>query len=232
LKTLIAIPAYNESEAILEVIKAIQANLFFDILVVDDGSVDNTGEIAFSAGAAVMSHPFNMGVGAAMRSAFKYANDLHYDIVVQVDADGQHNPSEIQNVIKLLDNCDIGIGSRLIEKTSYKFSKARRIAVRVLSWNLWVLTRKRILDPTSGFRASNKRAIQVFSYNYPSEYLGDTVASLLIADRFNLVIGETSVAMLERQGGKPSHNPLKSTLLMIRVILILIITKFRRLEKV
>lgn len=228
---LVAIPALNEVETIEEVILEIRKNVNFDVLVVDDGSTDETGRVALEAGATVLTHPFNVGVGAAMRSAFSYALRMNYDVVVQIDADGQHPPQEMQRIIDLLAFADVGIGSRLFEKTSYNFSIPRKIAIRTLSNLLLVLTGKRIYDPTSGFRASNRRAIEVFSEHYPSEYLGDTVASILIASRYGLEITETKVEMLTRQGGIPSQNSVRSIFLLARVILILLITKFRKLDK-
>jgi len=230
LKILVAIPALNEADTIKDVILEIRRNANHDVLVVDDGSTDETGHMAVEAGATVLTHPFNVGVGAAMRSAFSYALRMNYDVVVQIDADGQHPPREMQRIIDLLAFADVGIGSRLSEKTSYNFSIPRRIAIRTLSNLLLVLTGNRIYDPTSGFRASNRKAIKVFSEHYPSEYLGDTVASILIASRYGLEITETKVEMLARQGGIPSQNTFHSTFLLARVILILLITKFRKLD--
>ena len=232
MRILVAIPALNESETIADVIAEIREHCDYDVLVIDDGSIDGTGQIALNAGGRVITHPFNVGVGAAMRSAFSYALKMDYDIVVQIDADGQHPPREIQAVIELLKHTDIGIGSRLSEITNYKFSYPRKIAISMLSVMLKLLTGKKVHDPTSGFRASNKKAIGVFAEHYPSEYLGDTVASILIASRFGLNIAETKVEMLARQGGVPSQNPIRSSILLIRVILILVITKFKRLETI
>ncbi len=232
MKVLVAIPALNESETIADVILQIRKYCDYDVLVVDDGSTDATGQHALDAGGIVLTHPFNVGVGAAMRSAFSYALRMNYDIVVQIDADGQHPPKEMQAVIELLNSADVGIGSRLSEKTSYKFSAPRRIAIASLSSLLKVLTGKKIHDPTSGFRASNKNAIKVFAQYYPSEYLGDTVASILIADRFGLNVAETKVEMRSRQGGEPSQNLFRSSVLLARVIMVLVITKFRRLESI
>ncbi len=232
MKVLVAIPALNESETIADVILQIRKHCDYDVLVVDDGSTDATGQHALDAGGIVLTHPFNVGVGAAMRSAFSYALRMNYDLVVQIDADGQHPPKEMKAVIELLKSADVGIGSRLSEKTSYKFSVPRRIAIATLSSLLKVLTGKKIYDPTSGFRASNKKAIKVFAQYYPSEYLGDTVASILIADRFGLNVAETKVEMRSRQGGAPSQNLFRSCVLLARVIMVLVITKFRRLESI
>ncbi|CAN2171122.1 WcaA Glycosyltransferases involved in cell wall biogenesis [Candidatus Nanopelagicaceae bacterium] len=224
-----AIPALNEANTIRNVILQVRKNFDYDVLVVDDGSIDKTRQIAINAGATVLTHPFNAGVGAAMRSAFSYALRMNYDIVVQIDADGQHPPKEMQGVIELLEFADVGIGSRLLEKTSYKFSPARRIAIGTLSALLRLLIGKKIHDPTSGFRASNKKAIKVFAEHYPSEYLGDTVASILIANRFGLDVAETKVEMLTRQGGIPSQNLIRAAFLLARVVIFLVITKFRKL---
>ena len=231
MKVLVAIPALNEAETINDVILEIRKNANHDVLVVDDGSSDETGQVAVEAGATVLTHPFNVGVGAAMRTAFSYALRMDYDVVVQIDADGQHPPNEMQRIINQLAHTDLGIGSRLSEKTSYNFSIPRRIAIRILSDLLLILTGNRIYDPTSGFRASNRKAIKIFSEHYPSEYLGDTVVSILIASRYGLKITETKVEMLIRQGGIPSQNTFRSIFLLARVILVLIITKFRKVDK-
>jgi glycosyltransferase involved in cell wall biosynthesis len=230
LKILVAIPALNEAETIVDVVTAVRRISNHDVLVVDDGSIDRTANLAIQAGASVITHPFNMGVGAAMRTAFSYALKMEYEIVVQVDADGQHPPQEIQKIIDVLNFSDVAIGSRLIEKTNYEFSKVRRIAILTLSGLLKLLTGKEIFDPTSGFRAANKRAIAIFADHYPSEYLGDTVASILIASKYGLTINETKVEMKMRQGGLPSQNLLKSTFLMFRVMFFLIITQYRKVE--
>lgn len=231
MRVLVAIPALNEAETISRVIAEIKENFSHDVLVIDDGSSDSTGQLALTAGASLISHPYNMGVGAAMRSAFKYAHKAEYDVVVQVDADGQHLPSEIQKLINSLDSSDVSVGSRLIEETSYEFSKPRRAAILILSNLLKLVSKQKIHDPTSGFRGASQKAIEIFSRHYPSEYLGDTVVSLLIASRFELKISEIKVQMNPRQGGLPSQNVLKSLIMLIRVIFVLMISKFRKLER-
>jgi glycosyltransferase involved in cell wall biosynthesis len=230
MRVLIAIPALNEQETIYGVIEEIKRNFSYDVIVIDDGSSDLTGEFALKAGSNLLTHPYNMGVGAAMRSAFVFAKNMDYDIVIQVDADGQHVPSEIKKLIDGLESSDVTVGSRLIEKTTYSFSKPRRFAIFTLSVLLRLISGKKIYDPTSGFRGSNKEAIRVFSEHYPSEYLGDTVISLLVASRFKLRISEISTQMKHRQGGQPSQKIMKSSFLLMRVILVLVISKFRKLE--
>ena len=114
MRVLVAIPALNEEDTICRVIDEIKANFQHDVIVVDDGSSDLTGECALRAGAILLTHPYNMGVGAAMRSAFVYAKSMNYDIVIQVDADGQHIPTEMQKLIDGLESSDVTVGSRLI----------------------------------------------------------------------------------------------------------------------
>jgi len=230
MRVLVAIPALNEQETIYGVIAEIKTNFSHDVIVIDDGSSDLTGEFALRAGANLLTHPYNMGVGAAMRSAFVFAKSMDYDIVIQVDADGQHIPTEMQKLIDGLESSDVTVGSRLIEKTTYGFSKPRRFAISTLSMLLRLISGKKIYDPTSGFRGSNKAAIKVFSEHYPSEYLGDTVISLLVASRYKLRISEISTQMKHRQGGQPSQKVMKSSFLLARVILVLILSKFRKLE--
>lgn len=230
MRVLVAIPALNEQETIYGVIEEIKTNFSHDVIVIDDGSSDLTGEFALRAGANLLTHPYNMGVGAAMRSAFVFAKSMDYDIVIQVDADGQHIPTEMQKLIDGLESSDVTVGSRLIEKTTYGFSKPRRFAISTLSSLLRLISGKKIHDPTSGFRGSNKKAIRIFSEHYPSEYLGDTVISLLVASRFKLRISEISTEMKLRQGGQPSQKAIKSSFLLMRVILVLILSRFRKLE--
>jgi glycosyltransferase involved in cell wall biosynthesis len=231
-KTLVAIPAWNEEGSIAEVIGLIQLHEpDADILVVNDGSTDSTALVATNAGAIVVSLPFNVGVGGAMRTAFLFAQRGDYQCVVQVDADGQHEPAELNALIAGLDEFDIVVGTRFHPNSTYHVRGPRRWAMKLLSRTLSRMAKTPISDPTSGFRSAGPRAIQLFSGNYPAEYLGDTVGSLAIAIRTGLKIEEVPVTMYFREYGRPSKNALWSTLYLGRASLALVVQLLRRTRK-
>jgi len=231
-KILIAIPAWNEVQSIGGVIEEIKRHRpDVDILVVNDGSTDATADMAQAAGATVANLPFNVGVGGAMRTAFLFAQREGYQCVVQVDADGQHEPAELDRLIKSLDYCDIVVGTRFHADSTYNVRGPRRWAMKLLSRTLSRMAKSPITDPTSGFRSAGPRAIQLFSGNYPAEYLGDTVGSLAIAIRTGLKIEEVPVTMYFREYGRPSKNALWSTLYLGRASLALVVQLVRRTRK-
>jgi len=228
---LVAIPAFNEVESLPEVLAKLKANpLVTSILVVDDGSRDGTYEVAYSSGVNVIRHPYNMGVGAAMRTAFIYAKRNNFDLIVQIDADGQHDGTCLEEFLPLMSDFDVVVGSRFLNSNSFKVGAGRYWAMKLLRKSLRVLCRIKISDSTSGFRMSNKRAIKVFSEKYPAEYLGDTVTSLVIAHRYGLRVGEVSVVMHARQGGEPSQSFLKSAFHFLRTLAVLILTRFQEID--
>ena len=228
-KILIAIPAWNEVQSIGGVIEQINRHRpDVDILVVNDGSTDGTAEVAEAAGATVASLPFNVGVGGAMRTAFLYAQREGYECVVQVDADGQHEPAELDRLIAGLDSCDIVVGTRFHPNSTYHVRGPRRWAMRLLSRTLSRMAKTPITDPTSGYRSAGMRAIQLFSGNYPAEYLGDTVGSLSIAIRTGLKIEEVPVTMYFREYGRPSKNALWSALYLGRASLAIVVNSLKR----
>ena len=227
-RVLVAIPAWNEEPSIPEVITNVASHRpDADILVVDDGSTDNTAKVAAKAGAAVASLPFNVGVGGAMRTAFLYAVRNGYDVVIQVDADGQHEPAELDELIDGLQNADIVVGNRFHPGSTYAVRGPRRWAMRMLGFWLSRRAGSTISDPTSGFRSAGPRAVQLFAVNYPAEYLGDTIGSLSIAIRHGLSVGQAPVTMYFREHGRPSKNALWSTLYLGRATLALIVTTLK-----
>lgn len=227
-RTLVAIPAWNESGSIATVIAKVREHRpDADILVVDDGSTDSTGEVAKAAGATVVSLPFNVGVGGAMRTAFLYAKRHGYAALVQVDADGQHDPADLDRVLDGLVDADVVVGTRFHPDSLYFVGGPRRWAMVLLSMTLSRMNHGLISDPTSGFRSAGPRAIDLFAVDYPAEYLGDTVGSLSIAIRRGLVVHEVPVTMYFRQVGRPSKNALWSALYLGRATLAIIATSLK-----
>ena len=226
---LIAIPAWNEEGSIADVIAKVQEHLpTAGILVVNDGSTDNTAQVAEQAGAMVVSLPFNVGVGGAMRTAFLYAKREGYQALVQVDADGQHDPADLDKLLAGLSEADIVVGTRFHPDSMYFIGGPRRWAMVLLSKALSAMAKTPISDSTSGFRSAGPRAINLFAINYPADYLGDTVGSLSIAIRNGLVIREAPVTMYFRAVGRPSKNALWSALYLGRATLALMATLLAR----
>jgi len=222
-------PAWNESEAIGNTVREVfDYGPPCDVLVVDDGSRDRTAELARTAGATVLQLPFNMGVGGAMRTGFKYAKMHGYARVIQVDADGQHDPRDIQTVLDGLAHADIAIGARFADKGDYVVKGPRKWAMNVLAWTISRIAKTRLTDVTSGFRAANSKAIRQYVDHYPAEYLGDTIDSLVVAIRSGCTVQQVGVSMRERQGGAPSHDPLKAAIYLGRSGLALIFALTRK----
>ena len=227
--TLIAIPAWNEEASIAGVINKVREHRpDVDILVVDDGSQDATASLARQAGATVISLPFNVGVGGAMRTAFLYGQRHGYRAIAQVDADGQHDPADLDRILEGLESADIVVGTRFHPDSMYFVGGPRRWAMVLLSKALSRMNRGTISDPTSGFRSAGPRAIELFAAEYPADYLGDTVGSLAIAIRQGMVVHEAPVTMYFRQTGRPSKNALWSALYLGRATLAILATSLKR----
>ena len=215
--TLVIMPAWNESESIGNTIREVfEFGPPCDVMVVDDGSRDNTAQVARAAGATVLQLPFNMGVGGAMRTGFKYAKSHGYSQVIQVDADGQHDPRDIKAVLDGLQHADIAIGARFADKGNYTVRGPRKWAMKVLAWTISRVAGTTLTDVTSGFRAANMKAIRQYVDHYPAEYLGDTIDSLVVAIRSGCTVRQVAVSMRARQGGTPSHDPIKAAIYLGR----------------
>lgn len=228
-RLLIVIPALNEQESIREVISSLRDFVpGSDVLVVDDGSQDKTAEYALNAGALVLSLPFNLGVGGAMRLGFKFALRSGYTQVIQVDADGQHDAKDVLRIVSKLKDFDVVIGARFAGVGEYKAKGPRKIAMNALASALSRISGEQLTDVTSGFRAANIRAIKYFSKDYPREYLGDTVESLLMANKVGLSISQVPVQMHERQAGTPSQNAIKASVYLARALMALAFSVLRR----
>lgn len=189
-----------------------------DVLVVDDGSSDDTAARAGAAGALVCRLAINLGVGGAMRAGFRYALHAGYDVAVQVDADGQHDPRYISALVAELERADVVIGARFAGVGDYRVGGPRRWAMSTLAPMLSHLAGTRLTDVTSGYRAANRRALQVFATHYPSEYLGDTIESLVIALKTGCSVTQVPVAMRPRTEGVPSQTPLKASAYLLRAM--------------
>lgn len=227
-RTLVIVPAWNESRNVGNTVREILAQTdAYDVVVVDDGSTDDTAQVARDAGARVLVLPFNMGVGGAMRTGFTYAQRHGYDRAIQVDADGQHNPRDIPLVLAGLNDADISIGARFADVGEYQAKGPRRWAMVFLADVLSRVARTRLTDVTSGFRAANRRAIEQYVRYYPAEYLGDTVDSLVSAIHSGLVVTQVPVAMRARVHGKPSQNPLGATIYLLRSVFALTLALMR-----
>ncbi|MDO4612482.1 MAG: glycosyltransferase family 2 protein [Actinomycetaceae bacterium] len=215
----VIIPAWNEEETIGAVIGEVYAQPYpVDVLVVSDGSRDRTARLAREAGAHVVELPLNLGVGGAMRAGYRWAVSHGYRLTVQVDADGQHNPADIDKLVRALDGADIVIGARFSGAGDYRVKGPRAWAMKLLSWTLKVISKKELRDTTSGFRAAGPRGTAFMAANYPAEYLGDTVETLVMAARAGLVIDQVPVAMRSRQAGVASQSPLKLVTSMLRLM--------------
>lgn len=227
-RLLVVMPAFNEQASVGEVVREVFAKLpGASVLVVDDGSTDATAEVARDAGADVVVLPFNLGVGGAMRTGYRYALEQGFDVAVQVDADGQHDPGEVPALIARLDEADLVLGARFAGQGEYAASGPRRWAMIVLAWFLSRMVRTRLTDTTSGFKASGRRAIRLFASHYPAEYLGDTIEALVIAARAGLVIRQVPSVMRPRAAGTPSHNVFKSAAYLGRAGLALLFASIR-----
>lgn len=227
-RLLVVVPAYNEEASIGPVLADICVVVpDAGVLVVDDGSSDRTREFALAEGAKVVSLPFNLGVGGAMRAGFRFAIRNGYTQVIQVDADGQHDPKQIPMLVDELADADIVIGARFAGAGAYLVRGPRRWAMRTLAFYLSRLTRVRLTDPTSGFRASGPRALELFARHYPVEYLGDTVESLVIAARAGLRVKQVAVSMRVRSSGQPSQTPFKAIVYLLRAFMALALARVR-----
>lgn len=228
MKTLIAIPALNEQSTIADVIRRLSEYYpLEDILVVNDGSTDATAQVARDAGVRVVTLAVNLGVGAAMGTAYRYAAIHGYERMAQFDADGQHRAEHLAELFAGLDHADIVVGSRFAAGGRFESSAIRRLVQRVIARFVSAYSRTKLTDVTSGFRASNVHAIELFSLHYPVEWLGDTVESLILASRQGLKLTEVPVTMNERAGGIPSQSVFRASMYTGRILLILVLALFR-----
>lgn len=226
MRTLIIIPAYNEAEGIEKVVDNIVQNFpQYDYIVINDGSSDDTRDICRERGYHYLNLSINLGIGGAVQTGYKYAKDKGYDIAVQIDGDGQHDIAFLENMLPLLENkeADIVIGSRFIDKEGFQSSVARRTGIKILSWLIYLCTGCKVKDVTSGFRAVNKKFIDIYAKNYPIDY--PEPEAIVSAVMHGGIIKEYPVIMRERETGTSSINMLKSVYYMIKVTLAILVCR-------
>ncbi|MFL6111284.1 MAG: glycosyltransferase family 2 protein [Catenulispora sp.] len=228
-RVLVIIPAWNEAASIADVIAEIHDRLpAYDVLVVNDGSTDDTERVALAAGARVVSLPYNLGVGGAMRLGYRYADENDYDIALQIDADGQHDPRYVPELVAALDEASLVIGARFAGEGDYEVRGPRRWAMTLLSRVLSGMAKTTLSDTTSGFRACDREIIRLFAQWYPVEYLGDTVETLVRVIRLGHPVAQVPVAMRPRAAGMPSNSPVKAMIYLGRALITLLLAVNRR----
>ena len=229
MKRLIIIPAYNEAENIVKTVEAIKEKAKgFDYIIINDCSTDRTKNICEENGYNVINLPINLGIGGAVQTGYKYAYNHDYDIAVQVDGDGQHDPEFLNKMADYLieHNLDMVIGSRFIECEGFQSSKLRRIGIIFFSKLIKFLTRVEITDPTSGLRMVGKNVISLFAFDYPRDY--PEPESIVAILRRKKKVKEIPVIMKERSGGVSSISAGKSVYYMIKVTLAILIERIRK----
>lgn len=226
MKTLIVIPAYNEEENIDKVIANLNAQVpFADYVIVNDCSKDNTEAMCREKGYSYLSLPINLGIGGGVQAGYKYALKHGYDIVVQHDGDGQHDPAYIEKVIEPIvsGKADIAIGSRFINKEGFQSSGSRRAGIKILSMLIRLCTGVTMKDVTSGFRAVNREYIQFYANYYPSDY--PEPEAIVEACLHGARIEEVPVIMKERENGVSSINVRRSIYYMVKVSLAIVLCR-------
>jgi hypothetical protein len=228
---LAVVPAYNEAGSVARVIATLhQQAPQFDVIVIDDGSTDQTSERAREAGATVVTMPFNLGIGGAVQTGFVYALEHDYDYMAQVDGDGQHEPAELNTLVSRIQEdpaLDMVCGSRFIATDrSYDAPLSRRAGIRLFAFMLSKILRQRVTDPTSGFRLYNRRAINLFARDYPHDY--PEVEAVLMLHAHRLRMTEVAVRMRHRESGSSSITTMRSAYYMIKVSLALLVGLMRR----
>ena len=225
MKVLIIIPIYNEAENITHVLDEIKEKCpDYDVLVIDDGSIDNSHKICRARNREmVVKLPANLGIGGARQTGFKYAVYNNYDIVVQLDGDGQHRPECMHRMIEaVVSGNNICVGSRFITREGFQSSALRRLGISILYWLIRILTGENITDPTSGYRVCDKKATRLFAWEYPHDY--PEPGSIVTANKYGLKMCEVPVTMSERMSGNSSIGKKASVMYMIKVITAILIT--------
>ncbi len=232
-KILIIIPAYNEEANIVKTVNSIKnfKKKKLDYIVINDGSTDNTKKVMMENNIDFIDLPFNLGIGAAVQTGYKYAFYNDYDIVIQFDGDGQHDINSVEKLIKPVADgeADMAIGSRYIDDTSsFKSTFSRRVGIKVISSLIHLLSKKKIKDVTSGYRAVNRKIIEVFANNYPYDFPEPITNYALLKMGFK--VKEVGANMFEREGGISSIRALKSAYYMFNVCLSILLFNPKRFK--
>jgi glycosyltransferase involved in cell wall biosynthesis len=232
MRLLAIVPAYNEAAAIGSTVAELHAHApEWDVLVVDDGSTDDTGRIAEAAGASVLRMPFNLGIGGAVQCGYQYALDHGYNVAVQVDGDGQHDPRYLPILLDHLHadpDLNMVTGSRFLEPDDphgYRSSASRRVGIRLFAGILSRIVGRRITDPTSGLRMTDRRGIELFARDYPHDY--PEVEALVLSHAHRLQGDELPVRMRARLTGRSSIGSTQSAYYMMKVLLAVLVGMLR-----
>jgi glycosyltransferase involved in cell wall biosynthesis len=223
------VPAYNEEQNIARVVAELRVfDPGLDIVVVSDGSADRTAEVAEAAGARVLRLPYNLGIGGAVQTGFRYAWEQGYDLAVRCDGDGQHVPGELPKVVRPVESgeADIAVGSRFVSGNGYRSSASRRVGIVLLATVVSAIARQRVTDTTSGFQALNRRALELFAADSPHDY--PEVEGMVMTIRHKLRLVEVPVELRERRHGRSSITAFRSVYYMAKVLTALFVGLFRR----
>lgn len=233
MRILAIVPAYNEAGNIEKTINDIRQHAsHVEVLVINDGSSDDTATYAKKTGAHVVTLPFNLGIGGAVQTGMLFAYEHHYDYALQIDGDGQHDARYIKDLLAVLtqESVDMVVGSRFLQANDgFKSSFSRRLGINFFVYLINGLTGVVIKDPTSGFRAFNKKAIRIFAHDYPTDF--PEPEAIVIAHRSGLMIKEIPVLMRSRESGASSIRKLKSIYYMLKVTLAILLLMLRRVPK-
>lgn len=224
------VPAYNEAGAIAAAIHDVRRHTDFDVLVVDDGSTDDTAAIARNAGAMVVRHPYNLGIGGAVQSGYQFALEHGYDVAVQIDGDGQHDARHVPELLeRLREDADLNMvtGSRFLVRANggYRSSMPRRLGIRFFARILSLVVGRTVTDPTSGFRMVDRKGIALFARDYPHDY--PEVEAVLLSHFHKLRGVEMPVRMRARTTGVSSINSSRSIYYMVKVLLAILVGLLR-----
>jgi glycosyltransferase involved in cell wall biosynthesis len=228
----VIVPAFNEGASVAEVVRSIRAALpTAQVVVVDDGSKDDTAERAAAVGAHVLALPLNLGIGGAVQTGYLYAQRNDFDLAMQIDGDGQHDPREARFLIDPIvqHRADLVVGSRWLGRGDYKAPSGRRFGMKILSGLIKWRTGQRITDTTSGFRAVGRPGIDLFARSYSSDF--PEVEALVAAKQCGLTIEEVPVHMEQRLHGRSSIAGLRSSYYMVRVVVALVVDALNRKEQ-
>jgi glycosyltransferase involved in cell wall biosynthesis len=225
------VPAHNEAGAIASTVGEIRRCApDFDVLVIDDGSTDMTASLAEAAGAKVVRLPFNLGIGGAVQTGYLYAQEHDYDVAVQIDGDGQHDPSYVYDLLRRLredPSLNMVTGSRFLEEESegHRSSATRRVGITIFARLVSMITRRRVTDPTSGLRMTNRAGIELFARDYPHDY--PEVEAVLLMHAHRLQSCEVPVLMRPRTSGVSAISSTQPIYYMVKVLLAVFIGLFR-----